>query len=376
MKVKLHRDHFINGLNQVLNVVGTRATMPILGNVLIDARPDGIQLTTTNLDLGIRCSIKAEVMEPGSITLPVRKLASIVKELPSLDVRLETTPKHQATLVSGGSRFKIMGLSPEEYPPFPTFDEQHSFVLPQAGLQKLLKLVSYAASTDESRYQMNSVFFDFSPGKLTLVATDGCRLAVASHDLAVSEKNAGKLVLPLKTVGEVERVLGQGDNVKLTFNNRQIAFAFDHKNTETGLINQIQLVSKLIEGKYPDYTQVLPKETYHRLKLDRNLLTESVKRVALVTTEKNNSVKLKISPKNIEVSAMSPDFGEANESIGGVSYEGAEVQLTFNPQFILDPLRAVTSDEIFLEFKDELSPGVFKTLEKFICVVMPLRINT
>lgn len=375
MKAKVHRDHFINGLNQVLNVVGTRATMPILGNVLIDARPDGIQLTTTNLDMGIRCVIKAEVSQPGSITLPVRKLASIVKELPSLDVRLESTQKLQATLVSGGSRFKIMGLAAEEYPPFPTFDEERSFVLPQTELLRLLKLVSYAASSDEGRYQMNSVFFDFTPGKLTLVATDGRRLALAAHDLAVSEKNAGKLVLPLKTVSEVERVLGQGDSVKLTFNNRQIALSFDNKNNETGLIDRIQLVSKLIEGKYPDYTQVLPKETYHRVKLDRNLLTESVKRVALVTTEKNNSVKLKISSKNIEISAASPDFGEAQENIGGVDYEGAEVSISFNPQFILDPLRATSSDEIFFEFRDENSPGVFKTLDKFICVIMPLRLG-
>lgn len=375
MKVKLHRDHFMNGLNQVLNVVGTRATMPILGNVLIDARPDGVQLTTTNLDMGVRCVIKAEVSQPGSITLPVRRLASIVKELPSLDVRLESTQKLQASIVSGGSRFKIMGLPSEEYPPFPTFDEERSFVLPQGELLKLLKLVSYAASTDESRYQMNSVYFDFSGGKLTLVATDGRRLALASHDVTVSDKNAGKLVLPLKTVAEVERALGQGDNVKLTFNNRQIAFSFDNKNAETGLIDRIQLVSKLIEGRYPDYTQVLPKETYQRLKLDRNLFTESVKRVSLVTTEKNNSVKLKISPQNIEISASSPDFGEAQENMGGVAYTGPEVTVSFNPQFLMDPLRAVTSDEVFFEFRDENSPGVFKTADKFVCVIMPLRLG-
>lgn len=349
--------------------------MPILSNVHIEARPDGIRLTTTNLDLGMRCSIKAEVIEPGAITLPVRRLASIVKELPSLDVRLESTQKYQTTLVSGSSRFKIMGLSPEEYPPLPTFNEEHSITLSQNDLQRLLKLVSYAASTDESRYQMNSVFFDFTPGKLTLVATDGRRLALASHDVAVSEKNVGKLILPLKTVAEVERALGQGDNVKLTFNNRQIAFSFENKNSEMGFIDQIHLVSKLIEGKYPDYNQVLPKETYNRIKLDHNLFTESVKRVSLVTTEKNNSIKVIISPKNIEISGSSPDFGEAQESIGGVAYEGPDVSVAFNPQYILEPMRAITEDEVFLEFKDEVSPGVFKTLNKFTCVVMPLRLS-
>jgi DNA polymerase III subunit beta len=375
MKVKLHRDHFLNGLTQVLNVVGTRATMPILSNVLIEARPDGVCLTTTNLDLGIRCAIKAEVLEPGSITLPVRKLATIVKELPSLDVRLESTQKLQATLVSGGSRFKIMGLAPEDYPPLPAFDEEHAFVMKQEELSRLLKLVSYAASTDESRYQMNSVFFDFTPGKLSLVATDGRRLALASHEMAISEKTAGKIILPLKTVMEVERLLGQGETVKVTFNNRQVAFAFDTKDETAGLIDKIMLVSKLIEGKYPDYNQVLPKETYQRIKLDRVLFTDCVKRVSLVTTEKNNSVKVHISSKNIEISGSSPDFGEAQEAIGGVAYDGPEVSVAFNPQYILDPLRAVTSDEVFLEFKDELSPGILKTLDKFLCVVMPLRLS-
>lgn len=375
MKLKLHRDHFLNGLTQVLNVVGTRATMPILSNVLIEARPDGVQLTTTNLDLGIRCAIKAEVIEPGTITLPVRKLHTIVKELPSLDVKLESTQKMQATLVSGGSRFKIMGLASEEYPPLPTFDEQRAFILPQDDLRHLLKLVSYAASTDESRYQMNSVFFDFAPGKLTVVATDGRRLALSGHEMAVSESNTGKIVLPLKTVSEVERLLGQGDNVKMTFNDRQVAFSFDTKDSNSGLIDKIQLVSKLIEGKYPDYNQVLPKETYQRIKLDRNLLMESIKRVALVTTEKSNSVKLKISTKNIEISGSSPDFGEAMETIGGVAYDGEDVQVAFNPQYLIDPLKALDNDEVFFEFRDELSPGIFKTLEKFLCVVMPLRLN-
>jgi DNA polymerase-3 subunit beta len=207
------------------------------------------------------------------------------------------------------------------------------------------------------------------------VATDGRRLALAGHEMAISEKSAGKIVLPLKTVMEVERLLGQGETVKMTFNTRQVAFAFDTKDENTGLVDKILLISKLIEGKYPDYNQVLPKETYQRIKLDRNLFTDCVKRVSLVTTEKNNSIKLHISSKNIEISGSSPDFGEAQESIGGVAYDGPDVTVAFYPQYILDPLRAVDSDEIFFEFKDELSPGIFKTLDKFLCVVMPLRLS-
>lgn len=375
MKFKINQDHFSNGLQQVLNVVATRSTMPILSNVLIEAAQGHISLTTTNLDLGIRCRIKADVSDPGAITLPVRKLATIVRELPVTDVFFETGDGNQAKITSGGSLFKIMGIGSEEFPPLPSFENRKVYELAQGELVNMLKSVSYAQSTDENRYILNGVYFNFADEKLTLVATDGRRLGLTALDMEVSEENAGSLILPAKTVGELERLMGKGEHVKVAFNDRQAAFeiAID-EGGDSGLVDHLYLVSKIVEGNYPNYRQVIPKETEHRVKIERELMLECVHRAALVTSDKSNSVKLKVSKNLLEISGQSSEYGESHESMA-IAYDGPEVQVAFNPQFLMEPLKALTKDEVFFEFKDELSPGLFKTLDNFICVIMPLRLN-
>ncbi len=375
MKFKINQDHFSNGLQQVLNVVATRSTMPILSNVLIEAEEGHISLTTTNLDLGIRCRIKADVTETGSTTLPVRKLATIVRELPVNEVFIETSKNNQAKITSGGSLFKIMGLGSEEFPPLPNFENRKVFELSQEEIVNMLKSVSYAQSTDENRYILNGVYFNFADEKLTMVATDGRRLGLTALDLNISEENAGSLILPAKTVGELERLIGKGEKVKIAFNDRQAAFEVDiDESGDTGLIDHLYLVSKIVEGNYPNYRQVIPKETEHRVKIERELMLECVNRAALVTSDKNNSIKLKVSKNLLEITGQSTEYGESHESMA-IAYDGPEVQVAFNPQFLMEPLKALTKDEVFFEFKDELSPGLFKTLDNFICVIMPLRLN-
>ena len=375
MKFKINQDHFSNGLQQVLNVVASRSTMPILSNVLIEAEEGHISLTTTNLDLGIRCRIKADVSDTGSITLPVRKLATIVKELPVNEVFLETNKSNQAKITSGGSLFKIMGIGSEEFPPLPTFENRKVFELSQDEIVNMLKSVSYAQSTDENRYILNGVYFNFADEKLTLVATDGRRLGLTGLELEVSEENAGSLILPAKTVAELERLMGKGEKVNIAFNDRQAAFEIGLDDAgDSGLVNHLYLVSKIVEGNYPNYRQVIPKETEHRVKVERELMLECVHRAALVTSDKSNSVKIKISKNLLEISGQSTEYGESHESMA-IAYDGPEVQVAFNPQFLMEPLKALTKDEVFFEFKDELSPGLFRTLDNFICVIMPLRLN-
>lgn len=376
MKFTINRDHFSGGLQQVLNVVGSRATMPILSNVLIEAADGYISLTTTNLDLGIRCRIRAEVGRPGGITLPVRRLAAIIRELPSLEVAVEATGANQARIASGQSNFRVMGIGPEEFPPLPTFSDKHAFVLPQADLERMLKSVSYAQSTDEARYVMNSVYFNFEVGRLTLAATDGRRLAVISKDLDVTEENAGSLILPARTVNEVERLLGQGESVRVSFNERQVAFEI-HCGPDAsggGLLDSVYLVSKVVEGNYPNYRQVIPRESEYHIKVNRESFANCIRRAALVASEKNHSVKVRLVPNRLEVSGSSAEYGESSDSIA-VEYDGPEVAVAFNPAFLQDPLKSLTRDEVIFEFKDELSPGVIRTTESFLCVVMPLRLN-
>ena len=327
MKFKINQDHFSNGLQQVLNVVASRSTMPILSNVLIEAEEEHISLTTTNLDLGIRCRIKADVSETGSITLPVRKLATIVKELPVNEVFLETNKSNQAKITSGGSLFKIMGIGSEEFPPLPTFENRKVFELAQDEIVNMLKSVSYAQSTDENRYILNGVYFNFADEKLTLVATDGRRLGLTGLELEVSEENAGSLILPAKTVAELERLMGKGEKVNIAFNDRQAAFEIGLDEAgDSGLVDHLYLVSKIVEGNYPNYRQVIPKETEHRVKIERELMLECVHRAALVTSDKSNSVKIKISKNLLEISGQSTEYGESHESMA-IAYDGPEVQV-------------------------------------------------
>jgi DNA polymerase-3 subunit beta len=374
MKFKINRDHFANGLAQVLNVVGSKATMPILSNVLIEAEKDQISLTTTNLDLGIRCKIKAEVKEKGSITLPVKRLATIVRELPNTDVTFDASPNHQVKLTSGGSNFRIMGIAKDEFPPLPEFGDEKAYTLEQGELTAMLKSVAYAQSSDETRYILNGVYFNFKDGKLSLVATDGRRLALVSKEMDVPAASAGAIILPAKTVNELTRLLDKGEKLKINFNERRAAFQIATDKDTSGLIDHVYLYSKVVEGSYPNYNQVIPKETHQRIKLERELFLQCVHRAALVCSEKSNSVKIKLSSNLLEITAQSPDFGEAHESMA-IGYSGPELQVAFNPTFVMDPLRALTKDEIFFELKDEVSPGVFKTLDSFICVIMPVRLS-
>jgi len=374
MKFKINRDHFANGLAQVLNVVGSKATMPILSNVLIEAEKDQISLTTTNLDLGIRCRIKAEVKETGAVTLPVKRLASIIREMPNVDVSVDASPNHQVKLSSGGSTFRIMGIGRDEFPPLPEFGDEKAFTLDQSELKDMMKKVDYAQSTDETRYILNGVYFNFRDGKLSLVATDGRRLAVVSKEMEIPATSAGAIILPAKTANELSRLLDKGEKVKINFNERKCTFQIATDKDSSGLVDSVYLYSKVVEGNYPNYQQVIPKETHQRIKLERELLLQCVHRAALVCSEKSNSVRIKLSSNLLEITAQSPDFGEAHESMA-IGYSGPDLQVAFNPAFILDPLRALPKDEVFLELKDDVSPGVFKTLDSFLCVIMPVRLS-
>jgi DNA polymerase-3 subunit beta len=267
-----------------------------------------------------------------------------------------------------------MGIGKEEFPPLPEFGDEKSFTLEQGELTAMLKSVSYAQSTDETRYILNGVYFNFKDGKLSLVATDGRRLALVSKELEVPAASAGAIILPAKTVGELTRLLDKGEKLKINFNDRRAAFQIATDKDSSGLVDSVYLYSKVVEGNYPNYQQVVPKETHQRIKLERELFLQCVHRAALVCSEKSNSVKIKLTSNLLEITAQSPDFGEAHESMA-IGYSGPELQVAFNPTFVMDPLRALSKDEIFFELKDDVSPGVFKTLDSFLCVIMPVRLS-
>ncbi len=364
MKFSVSKEKLLAGLQTVQNVVSTRTTLPILSNVLLHAADGQLRLTTTDLDVGVSGVIDAQIEKPGATTLPARRLANIVRELPAAEVQIEIDAKNVASIRCGQSFFKILGLPEEEFPPLPKFEGAKTFTIHQKALRDALKKTSYAISTDETRYVLNGILFSFKENKLTMVATDGRRLALVDLEVEFPRSQEVEIIVPTKCVTELGRLLGDEGDVKMSVGENQIAFE----------IGGSLLVSKLIEGNYPNYRQVIPGEAKERITLERETFLNAVHRVSLLSSEKSNSVKLVFTKNNIEIGANTPDIGEARESLA-VAYKGREFSIAFNPAFLQAPLRALPNDEIFLDLIDEMSPGVIKIQTPFLYVLMPMRIS-
>ena len=365
MKLSVTKEKLLEGLQQVQNVVSTRTTLPILSNVLLQAKENQVYLTTTDLDVGVRGSIEANVEKEGATTLPARRLFTIIRELPSSEVQLEVDGKNAASIRCGQSFFKILGLPEEEFPPLPKFENAKVIAIRQKDLRDGLRKTSYAISTDETRYVLNGLLFSLKESKLTLVATDGRRLAMVDIELEFPRSHETDIIVPTKAVTELQRLLTDDGEVKVSIGSGQIAFD----------LNNTLLVSKLIEGNYPNYRQVIPTETKERVTLERETFLNSLRRVSLLASDKSNSIKLNFSKNNIEITANTPEVGEAKESLA-VAYKGRDFSIAFNPEFLMAPLRNLAEDEVFLDMIDEMSPGVLKIQTPFLYVLMPMRISS
>jgi len=365
MKFTITKQSFLDALQQVQHVVSNRTTLPILSNVLIEATGGELKLTTTDLDVGVSGSVEATVEKEGATTLPVKRLVSIIRELPAESVEVSVDGKNHASIKSGPSFFKIIGLGEDEFPPLPKFEDAKEYKIAQSVLKDSLKKTSYAISTDETRYVLNGIFTSFKEGKMTLVATDGRRLAMVENDLEFPASNEADVIIPSKAVNELQRLLGEDGDVVMKLTDSQIAFE----------INGSLLVSKLIEGNYPNYRQVIPANTTERLQVGREAFLETIRRVSLLASDKSNSVKLAFGANSIDVMANSQDIGEATEKID-VKYSGKEFAIAFNPEFLMAPLKNLATEDVYLDLIDEMSPGVVRIDGSFLYVIMPMRVTS
>ena len=367
MKFKISKERFVDGLQKVQHVVNTRTTLPILSNVLMVARDGQLHLTTTDLDVGITGAVSATVEKEGETTLPAKRLLSIIRELPASEVTVTVDAKNVAKIESGPATFNIIGLSAEEFPPLPDFAEAKEFEIDEKLLRDGLKKTSYAISTDETRYVLNGIFASFKEGKMTFVATDGRRLAMMDADLEFPESSETEVIIPNKAIQELQRLAVGDSKVEMKLSASQASFT----------IADTLVVSKLIEGNYPNYRQVIPADPEERVEVDREHLLETVRRISLLASDKTNSVKLAFRPGEIEVSVDSPDVGAANEKID-VPYDGEEMQIAFNPEFLMAPLRNLDSQTVVFNLIDEMSPGVIRVPSDtggFLYVLMPMRVS-
>lgn len=364
IKFTVTKEKILEGLQRVQNVVSTRTTLPILSNVLVQAESGGLSLTTTDLDIAVRCTVEAEVSKQGGTTLPARKLFSILKEVAAPQIEVEVDDRNAASIRCGSSFYKIMGLPQDEFPRFPKADGGKALKLGQSVLRDLFKKTAYAVSNDETRYVLNGVYMSFKGDKLTVVATDGRRLAMIEHEVDVPKGAEADMILPTKAVGELQRLLADKGDTKLSVGDNQVICD----------LGGTTLVSKLIEGAYPNFRQVIPAEAKERVQLERELLHAALHRASILASEKSQSVKLAFSKNTLTISATTPEVGEAKETLS-INYKGKDLAIAFNPQYLMDPLRNLDADEVFLELTDELSPGVVKVSTPFLYVLMPMRMN-
>ena len=369
MKLTIAKEQIINGLQAVQNIVGTRTTLPILSNVLLRAEDGRIEMTATDLDVTIQCSVAATVEKGGGTTLPVKRLFGIIRELPAAEIELEVDEKNVCSLRAGQAFYKINGIAAEEFPPLPKFPDNASVSLPQEKIKGMLRRTSIAMSNDETRYVLNGVFMKIEELKVTMVATDGRRLALVDEEMDGTHGANGEFIIPTKACNELNRLLQIQGEVQIRFNANQIAFTM---KDETGF--SVLLISKLVEGNYPNYRQVIPADCKERIALNREEFLQALHRAEYMTSDKQNSVKLAFTKNNLTITANAPEVGEGRESLA-INYKGRDLSIAFNPAYLMEPLKVLETDEIFLELSDELSPGVVKINGPFLYVLMPMRMS-
>ena len=364
MEVTLNRDAFLKGLQMVQNIVEPRQTLPILANVLLETDGDTFRLTATDLEVGARVSVPARVAGKGAITVSARKLAEIVKELPAADLALRVQDNGGVALRCGAASYKLVGMAPDDFPPVVPAEKAVWLKVEGKTLREMLAQTSFAVSHDETRYALNGVLFALAGKDARLVATDGHRLAMAKRTLGnVGAATTG--IVPRKAITEIMRVLGTGEDVEIALTENQFVLQMPN----------FMMTARLIEGQFPNYEAVIPKAHPGKLVITRTALVSALRRVAVMAEERNKPVKLVLAPAVLKLSASSPDLGEAEETLD-VDYSGAEVTIGFNSRYLLDAMSPIEKDQVILEFKDGLSPGVIRSVDDdgYCCVIMPMRI--
>jgi len=373
MKLTIPKNELQRGLARIQSIVEKRNTMPILANVLLDAREgkEGVlELAATDLEVGIRSEQPAAVAKAGSVTASAKKLFEIVRELPEEQVSLEASNDAYVSIRCARAEFTLAGNAAAEYPTLPTASPGKTMVVQAVVLRQMIERTMYAASSDETRYNLNGVFLEqlADSGMLRMVATDGHRLGYVDRDLGTQIEGLGAgVIIPRKGLSELKKLVDdeEADEIEIGFENNH------------GLVKckGVTLVMRLIEGEFPNYQQVIPKQTQHQLVVATDVLSHALRRVVLLSSERSRAVKFELGARLLRLSSNNPDLGEAHEEID-VDYDGEKLEIAFNARYVMDCLGAIDTKEVRLGFQDQLSPAqvVPTDDEHTLAVVMPMRL--
>jgi DNA polymerase-3 subunit beta len=365
MKLVCSKSELSRAIGMAQSAVSNKSTLPVLGNLLFEAANNSVVITGTDLEIGLQVTAKVEVVTPGSVTIPAKKLADIVRECPDADIEISVKDGTKIEIKCGKSRFNIMGISAEDFPNLPAQKKDKSVQIEDKVLARMIKKTAFSVSNEETRYVLNGALFNVEGKKVRMVSTDGHRLSYIERELSQSMDSVSAIV-PTKALNEMIKILDSSDEVVTVY------FTDNHLFVEK---NATMLVSRLIDGQFPNYEQVIPKKGDVMFKASKEELAQATKRVSLMASDRANSIKFSLKNGSLVIHSNTPDVGEAEEELE-VEYSGAEMSIAFNAKYVLDAIKAVDTEKVEFRLSTPLSPGLVLPVEESAdskYVVMPMR---
>lgn len=368
MKIQCEKEGLLNGIQTVYSTTTLKSTLPILSNILIETKKENIRLTATDLDIGITSDVGVKIEMEGAVTLPAKRFFDIIKELPSNKGIIISAKKNNIVHIECENLFfKLIGLPKEEFPKLPEFKDRDMITIPQAVFKRMLGMTAFSMSYDQTRYVLNGVLFIIGPKALKLVATDGRRLSVIEREMPLPkefEKTPKRIIVPTKAVSELLRTLQSEGDARIMLNENQALFN----------LGSTTIISRLVEGEFPNYEQVVPKEAKDKLRISREGLLLAVRRASILTSQESQAIKFELFKDKLVISKVTPELGESREEVAA-DYKGQDLVIGFNPNYLTDVLKNIDKQEINLELTSPEKPGVIRTGDGYIYVVLPMQIG-
>lgn len=365
MEIRVTRSEFLGELAPMQGIVERKTTIPVLSHLLLNARGDKLHLAATDLDVSLTSWCEADVKSEGGIAVQAKKLMEIIRSLTGEEVLLVQEEPRVLTIRAGRSRFKVHGLSPDDFPTLPTLEDGRQVEIPFMDFRRMIAKILFAVSAEESRFQLNGALLKLKDGALEMVATDGHRLALVEGGVG-GAGNEDSVLVPRKALQELQRFEGEG-NLSYARGEHHLSFRLGRR----------ELICRILEGTFPDYERVIAKDNDKKVLFDRKNLVDAVQRAALMTGDRARAVRLQFSPDQVVISAVNSDLGEAVEEVA-CDYDGPEFRLGINPDYLREFLSAVETEKVRLELKDENTQCVGYPHEgpdtRYLCVIMPMRI--
>jgi len=369
MKFQINKDVLQKGIQITQNIISTKNILPILSNILIETTKNKIKLTTTDLDVGISILLDAEIQEIGAITIPAKRLNDIVRELPEGEAQFIVKKNNIVYIKLGTCEFKLMGVAREEFPKLPEFKDREVIEIEQVILKEMLQLTSFAISHEETRYVLNGLLLDFKkhPHRegyvLKLVATDGRRLALIEKNIDTKTNKEVKIIIPQKAIHELQKNLKDDGRAIIVIATNQVLFELDN----------VAIISRLIEGDFPDYTRVIPSSSENKIRIDRQQFLQAIRRASLLSTPDSLAIRLELFSNKLLITKSTQDVGESKEEVS-VEYGGKDLIVGFNPVYLIDVLRNLSGVFVEFELTESEKPGVIRT-EDYVYLIQPMRLS-